>query len=145
MTNKVAESLKVLLADTFTLYLKTHKYHWNVEGTDFFELHTFFEKLYTEVWEAVDDVAEHIRALGEYAPGSYQEFAKLTTIKEGATQVKASAMLKDLLASHEAVIKTAKKVVALAEKAGDTATADFATARLDAHQKHAWMLRSYLK
>ena len=145
MPNKMTESLHVLLADTFSLYLKTHKYHWNVEGSDFFELHTFFEKMYTEVWEAVDAIAEHIRILGEYATGSYQEFAKVTTIKAGATKLSATAMIKNLLAGHEAVIHSAKKTLQLAEKASDTVTADFVTARMDAHQKHAWMLRSFLK
>ncbi|MCD6047662.1 MAG: Ferritin Dps family protein [Gammaproteobacteria bacterium] len=141
----VTQGLSVLLADTFALYLKTHKYHWNVEGKNFFELHTFFEKLYNEAWEAVDEIAERIRSLGGYAPGSFQEFSQLSTIKDGATQVQAEDMIKDLLAGHEVVIGSAKKVLADAEKVDDAATADFVTARIEAHQKNAWMLKSFLK
>ncbi len=145
-TNNVVEGLKTLLADTFVLYLKTHKFHWNVEGQDFYELHIFLEKLYNEIWEAVDDIAEHIRALGDYSPGSFTEFNQLTYLKEStATKVKAMDMLKELLKDHETLMAHAKEVVEAAEAAGDTVTADFVTLRLDAHQKHAWMLRSFLR
>lgn len=143
--SKITDALSILLADTFTLYLKTHKYHWNVEGSDFYELHIFFEKLYNEIWEATDEIAERIRSLGEYAPGSFQEFAKLTNIKDAATKLKGEAMIKDMLAGHEIVIKSAQKVLALCDKSGDAATADFVTGRIEAHQKNAWMLRSYLR
>lgn len=144
-TTAVVNGLKVLLANTFSLYLKTHKFHWNVEGSNFFEFHTFFEKLYNELWEAVDEIAEHIRALGEFSPGSYQEFSKLSQISEDGTHVKALAMIKTLLADHETLIQHAEKVIKAAEACGDTVTADFVTARIDIHQKHAWMLRSFIK
>lgn len=140
----VAGGLARLLADTYTLYLKTHKYHWNVTGPQFGAFHTLFETQYTELWMAVDQVAERIRALGEPAPGSYREFAKLSSIKEEAGAPSATEMIGNLVKGHEAVIKTARSVLAPAEKAGDQVTADLVTVRLQAHEKTAWMLRSHL-
>ena len=140
---QIGQGLMILLADTFTLYLKTHKYHWNVEGKNFYSLHLFFETLYRELWEAVDEIAERIRVYNIMAPGSYQEFSNLTTIKEGETYLDAMAMIKDLLAGQEAVIQSAKTLLALAQTIGDDATADFVTARIEAHQKQVWMLRSF--
>jgi starvation-inducible DNA-binding protein len=141
---ELAKGLSVLLADTYTLYLKTHKYHWNVEGSTFASLHLLFEQFYTETWQAGDEIAERIRALGHYAPGSYHEFGALSTIKEIQGHLKAKAMIEDLLAGQESVIQTARSVVPIAEKAGDQATLDLVTRRLDIHEKNAWMLRSLL-
>ena len=140
----LTQGLSALLADTYTLYLKTHKYHWNVEGPMFVTLHTLFEQFYTEQWTAVDLIAERIRALGEFSPGSGAEFNKLSTIKEGATKVNATAMIKDLLDGQEAVVRTGRKLLAIADKANDQPTVDLVTNRLEVHEKNAWMLRSLL-
>jgi starvation-inducible DNA-binding protein len=141
----VADGLSKLLADTYTLYLKTHNFHWNVEGPMFQTLHLMFMGQYTEMWNALDVIAERIRALGHYAPGSYSEFAKLTSIKETKSVPKAEKMIEEAIAGHEAVIKTARSIFAAAEKAGDQTTMDALTQRLDIHEKTAWMLRSLLK
>lgn len=139
---KIANSIATLLADTYSLYLKTHNYHWNVTGMMFNTLHLMFETQYTELALAVDSIAERIRALGFIAPGSYMEFSKLTKIKEHDGDLDAIAMIKDLIMSHEIVIKTAREVLDFAEKANDQSTLDLLTQRLQIHEKTVWMLRS---
>ncbi|OYZ68160.1 MAG: DNA starvation/stationary phase protection protein [Methylophilaceae bacterium 17-43-7] len=141
----IAEGLSKLLADTYTLYLKTHYFHWNVTGPMFNTLHLMFETQYTELALAVDLVAERIRALDVYAPGTYSQFAKLSSIKEADGVPKANDMIKELVAGHEAVCRTARNVFPAAEAAADEATADLLTQRLQLHEKTAWMLRSLLE
>ena len=143
-STKVAEGLSRLLADSYTLYLKTHKFHWNVTGPMFQTLHLMFETQYTELATAVDSIAERIRALGFFAPGSYAEFAKLSSIKESEGLPKAEEMIRQLVEGQEAVVRTARSVFPAAEKAGDEATADLLTQRIQLHEKTAWMLRSLL-
>lgn len=142
---KTAEGLAHLLADTYTLYLKTHYFHWNVTGPMFNTLHLMFEQQYNELALAVDAIAERIRSLDVYAPGTYRDFAKLTSIKESESVPKANDMIRELVAGHEAVVRTARGVFPTAEKAGDEATADLLTQRLQLHEKTAWMLRSLLE
>lgn len=142
---KVAEGLLRMLADSYTLYLKTHKFHWNVTGPMFQTLHLMFETQYTELALAVDSIAERIRALGFPAPGSYAEFAKLSSIKETAGVPKAEEMIRQLVDGQEAVVRTARAVFAIADKAGDEASADLLTQRIQLHEKTAWMLRSLLE
>jgi starvation-inducible DNA-binding protein len=139
---EIAEGLSRLLADTYTLYLKTHGYHWNVTGPMFRSLHLMFEEEYLELRDAVDEIAERVRALDQKAPGSYQEMAALTSITEDAGEPDALEMVRRLVEGHEAVIRTAREVVAMAESAGDVATADMATERIEIHEKTAWMLRA---
>ena len=141
----VAGGLSKLLADTYTLYLKTHSFHWNVEGPMFQTLHVMFMGQYTEMWNALDIIAERIRSLGHYAPGTYSEFVKLTSIKESKSIPKATKMVEELIQGHEAVIKTAREIFGAAEDAKDQTTMDVLTQRLDIHEKTAWMLRSLLK
>jgi starvation-inducible DNA-binding protein len=141
----IAEGLSHMLADTYTLYLKTHNYHWNVTGPMFQTLHLMFETQYTELALAVDLVAERIRALGAAAPGSYAAYAKLSSIKEEQGVPAAKDMIRNLVAGQEAVVRTARKVFPVAEKAGDEATCDLLTQRLQLHEKTAWMLRSLLQ
>ena len=140
----IAEGLSRVLADNYTLYLKTHNFHWNVTGPQFNTLHIMFMEQYTELWNAVDLVAERIRALGHPAPGSYSEFSKLASIKEASGVPKAKEMLKQLVAGHEAVARTIRKVFPSAEAAHDQPTMDLLTQRLQVHEKTAWMLRSML-
>jgi len=140
----IALGLSRVLADTYTLYLKTHNFHWNVTGPQFNTLHAMFMAEYTELWNAVDLVAERIRALGHFAPGSYAQFSKLTSIKEADKVPNAKEMLKQLVAGHEAVARTARQVFPTAEAANDQPTIDLLTQRLDVHEKTAWMLRSML-
>ena len=140
----IAEGLSKLLADTYTLYLKTHNFHWNVEGPMFNTLHLMFETQYNELALAVDAIAERIRALGHPAPGSYAAFGKLSTIKEETAVPKAEDMIRQLVAGQEAVARTARAVFPAAEKAGDEPTADLLTQRLQIHEKTAWMLRALL-
>ena len=142
---KIAEGLARMLADTYTLYLKTHNFHWNVTGPMFQTLHLMFMTQYTETWNAVDLVAERIRALGYPAPGSYKEFAALTSIKESSGAPKAKDMIRQLVEGQEAVVRTAREVLPIAEKAGDQPTVDLLSARMEAHEKNAWMLRSLLE
>lgn len=142
---KIAEGLSHLLADTYTLYLKTHYFHWNVTGPMFNTLHLMFETQYTELAIAVDDIAERIRALDEYAPGTYSQFAKLSSIPESIGVPNATQMIKDLVEAHEAVCRTARGVFPAANEADDEATADLVTQRLQIHEKTAWMLRSMLE
>ena len=141
----IAKGLAVLLADSYTLYLKTHNFHWNVTGPMFTTLHQLFEEHYLELATAVDDIAERIRSLGVPAPGSYAEFAKLTAVPEAEGVPKATAMIAALLADHETVARTARSVFPEAEAANDEATADLLTARLQVHEKTAWMLRSLIQ
>lgn len=141
----IADGLSKLLADTYTLYLKTHYFHWNVTGPMFNTLHLMFETQYTELALAVDLVAERIRSLGVYAPGTYAQFSKLTSIDEATDVPKANDMIRELVAGHEAVCRTARSVFPAAEKAADEATADLLTQRLQLHEKTAWMLRSMLE
>ncbi|MBU2114635.1 MAG: DNA starvation/stationary phase protection protein [Gammaproteobacteria bacterium] len=138
----IAHGLSVLLADTYTLYLKTHNYHWNVTGPMFQTLHTLFETQYNELALAVDEIAERIRALGEFAPGSYKEYAKLTSIKEADGIPSAEEMIKDLVKGQEAIAKTARSIVPVADNASDEVTLDLLTQRMTVHEKTAWMLRS---
>ena len=141
----IAGGLSRLLADTYVLYLKTHSFHWNVEGPMFQTLHQMFMVQYTETWNAIDLIAERIRALGHYAPGSYQQYVKLASIKESAGVPKAEKMVRELVEGQEAVARTARSVLPLADKANDQPTLDLLTQRLDIHEKTAWMLRSLLK
>jgi len=141
----IAEGLSRVLADTFALYLKTHSFHWNVTGPMFNTLHTMFMEQYTELWTALDEVAERIRALGYPAPGSASQFGKLTSITEESGVPKAQDMIRQLVEGHEAVARTARKVIVTAEEANDQPTADLLTQRLQIHEKTAWMLRSMLE
>lgn len=141
---KIADGLSHLLADSYTLYLKTHNFHWNVTGPMFNTLHLMFMGQYTELWNALDLIAERIRALDFPAPGTYREFAKLTIIKESEGVPNATEMLKQLLAGQEAVTRTARSIFPLVNKAGDESTADLLTQRMQIHEKNAWMLRSML-
>ncbi|GEO80372.1 Dps family protein [Pararhodospirillum oryzae] len=138
----IAEGLSRLLADTYTLYLKTHNFHWNVTGPMFNTLHLMFETQYNELALAVDTVAERIRALGEPAPGSYAQFAGLTVIKEATEVPPAEEMIRELARDQEAVARTARSVFPLAEEANDQPTADLLTQRMQTHEKTAWMLRA---
>lgn len=142
----IAKGLSHLLADTYTLYLTTHNFHWNVTGPMFNTLHTMFMAQYTELWNAVDPVAERIRSLGHPAPGSYAQFAKLASVPDAPTEPpKALAMVRILVQGHEAVARTARALFPLADKAGDEPTADLLTQRLTVHEQTAWMLRSLLE
>ncbi|MCW5725045.1 MAG: DNA starvation/stationary phase protection protein [Maricaulaceae bacterium] len=140
---EMAAAVTAVLADTYALYFKTHAYHWNVTGPRFHDLHLLFETQYNELWTATDVIAERIRALGVKAPGSYAEMDKHSTIKFDAAP-DADAMVADLLAGHEQVVKTARKALELAGKHGDEATADLLAPRISAHEKTAWMLRATL-
>jgi starvation-inducible DNA-binding protein len=142
---KIVGGLSALLADSYTLYLMTHNFHWNVTGPDFNSLHQMFMAQYTEQWAALDVIAERIRALGHPAPGTYREFAKLSSIKEVDGVPKAMDMVRHLVSAQEAAARTARRVFPLAEAANDQPTADLLTQRLDVHEKTAWMLRSLLE
>ncbi len=141
----IAKGLASLLADSYTLYLKTHNYHWNVTGPQFNTLHTMFEAQYTELALAVDSIAERIRALGLPAPGSYKAFGGLTSISEAEGGESAEEMIRQLAIGQEAVVRTARAAFPAADKAGDEATADLLTQRMQIHEKNAWMLRSMLE
>lgn len=138
----IAEGLSHVLADTYTLYLKTHNFHWNVTGPMFNTLHTMFEQQYTELATAVDEIAERIRALDFPAPGSYSDFLKLTSIKEAEGATSAEDMVRQLARDNERVAKSAREVFPLCEKASDEPSADLLTQRMQVHEKTAWMLRS---
>jgi starvation-inducible DNA-binding protein len=141
----IAEGLSRVLADTYTLYLQTHNFHWNVEGPMFNTLHLMFMGQYTELWQALDAIAERIRSLGFPAPGTYAEFTRLGSLKEIQGVPEALDMVRGLVAGHEAVARTARAVFPAAEKGGDESTVDLLTQRLQIHEKTAWMLRSLLK
>lgn len=142
---KIAEGLSGLLADSFTLYLMTHNFHWNVTGPDFNSLHMMFMTQYTEQWNALDVIAERIRALGHRAPGTYKEFVKLASIKEVEGAPHSKDMIRHLVAAQEATARTARRLFPVVEAANDQPTADVLTQRLDVHEKTAWMLRSLLE
>ena len=144
--SSIAQGLSNLLADTYTLYLTTHNFHWNVTGPMFNTLHLMFMEQYTELWNAVDPIAERIRSLGHTAPGSYAQFGALASIKDApSVPPKALEMVRILVEGHEAVARTARTVFPAAEKAGDESTADLLTQRLTVHEQTAWMLRSLLE
>lgn len=142
---EIADGLSRVLADTYVLYLKTHAFHWNVEGPMFNTLHDMFMTQYTELWGAVDLIAERIRALGFPAPGTYREFAKVASVEETEGVPEAMEMVRLLVVGHEAVARTIRSVFDVAEEAGDEATVDLLTQRLRSHEKTAWMLRSLLR
>lgn len=140
----VAAELSKTLADTYTLYMMTHNFHWNVTGPMFSTLHDLFMTQYTEMWQALDAIAERIRAVGHYAPGTYAQYAELSSINEPAGVPSAQEMMQLLMTGNEAVAKTARKAFQCADEANDQPTADLLTQRLDIHEKNAWMLRSLL-
>ena len=142
---KIAQGLSCLLADSYTLYLMTHNFHWNVTGPDFNSLHLMFMGQYTEQWNALDIIAERIRALGHPAPGTYREFVKLASIKEVEGVPNSKDMIRYLVSAQEATARTARKLFPLVNAANDQPTADVLTQRLDVHEKTAWMLRSLLE
>lgn len=142
---KIAQGLSGLLADSYTLYLMTHNFHWNVTGPQFNSLHTMFMDQYTEQWNALDIIAERIRALGYPAPGTYKEFVRLASIKEVEGVPKATDMVRHLVAAQEATARTARKLFPVVDAANDQPTADVLTQRIDVHEKTAWMLRSLLE
>jgi starvation-inducible DNA-binding protein len=142
----ISEGLSHLLADTYTLYLTTHNFHWNVTGPMFNTLHAMFMGQYTELWNAVDPIAERIRSLGHHAPGSYGQFSRLSSLPDAPEQTpKALDMVRVLVSGHEAVARTARALFPLADEAGDEPTADLLTQRLAIHEQTAWMLRSLLE
>jgi starvation-inducible DNA-binding protein len=141
----IAESLSRLLADTYMVYLKTHNYHWNVTGSHFHSLHEQFEQQYSELAEAVDVIAERVRALGHRAPGSFKEYSKLTSIDEDTDQPDAMEMVRRLAVDNETILRTARKGLAPCQEADDEASIDMITHRLHVHSKTAWMLRSHLE
>ncbi len=142
---RIVGGLSALLADSFTLYMMTHNFHWNVTGPQFNSLHQMFMGQYTEQWNALDIIAERIRALGHPAPGTFSEFAKLTSIKEVSGVPKANDMVRHLVDAQESTARTARKLFPVVEAANDQPTADLLTQRLEVHEKTAWMLRSLLE
>lgn len=141
---RIAQGLSKLLADSYTLYLKTHNFHWNVEGPLFNTLHLMFEEHYTELATAVDEIAERIRALGVKAPGSYSAYAALASVTEAEGNESAEEMIRQLVVGQETVVRTAREAFTAAEDANDEPTADLLTQRMQIHEKNAWMLRSML-
>jgi starvation-inducible DNA-binding protein len=141
----IAQGLSRLLADTYVLYLKTHNFHWNVEGPMFQTLHQMFMEQYTEAWNAIDPIAERIRSLGEYAPGTYREYLQLARVTETDGVPAAEQMVRLLIEGQEAVVRTARELLPLADEANDEPTLDLLTQRMQVHEKNAWMLRSLLK
>ena len=142
---KIAEGLSRLLADSYTLYLKTHNFHWNVTGPMFNTLHLLFEQHYTELATAVDEIAERIRALGMPAPGSYKQFSELSSIEEETGMPKAEEMIRQLVIGQETIVKTAREIFPSVDKVNDEPSADLLTQRMQIHEKNAWMLRSLLE
>ena len=141
----IAHGLSRLLADTYVVYLKTHSFHWNVEGPMFQTLHQMFMEQYTETWNAIDLIAERIRSLGEYAPGTYREYSRPARIKETEGVPRAEEMIQLLIEGQEAIVRTAREVLPVADEANDEPTLDLLTQRMQVHEKNAWMLRSLLK
>jgi len=141
---RIAEALSRVLADSYMLYLKTHNFHWNVTGPMFQPLHSIFQEQYTELWNALDDIAERIRALGHFAPGTYARYAELSSIKEEAGVPDWKEMLRQLVDGQEAVIRTVRDAFGTAEGANDQPSAGMLTDRMEIHEKNAWMLRSFL-
>lgn len=142
---QIAAGLARLLADTYTLYLKTHNFHWNVTGPMFVTLHTLFEQQYTELALAVDEIAERIRALDVPAPGSYKQFSELTCLREATGVPKAADMVRQLASDQETIVRTARAIVPVAQEANDDPTADLLIRRMQVHEKNTWMLQSLLK
>ena len=142
---KISDGLSAMLADSYTLYLMTHNFHWNVTGPQFNSLHVMFMDQYTEQWNALDVIAERIRALGFPAPGTYKEFVELASIKEVDGVPKATEMIRHLVTAQEATARTARKLFPIVDEANDQPTADVLTQRIDVHEKTAWMLRSLLE
>ena len=142
---EIADGLSLLLADSYTLYLKTHNFHWNVTGPMFNTLHLMFETQYTELALGVDLIAERIRSLGFPAPATYTEYAKLTSISESSGVPNADEMIQQLVSGQEAVVRTARSVFSIADRANDQPTGDLLTQRMQLHEKNAWMLRSLLE
>lgn len=140
---KVSDGINGVLADSYVLMVKTHNYHWNVEGPHFKALHDMFMDQYTELFVAVDELAERVRALGQYAVGSFTEYLKMSPVKEETKNVKAMDMVKNLAGDHETLAKRCREVLSVAEKAGDDVTVDIMTQRITLHEKTAWMLRSF--
>lgn len=141
----LGDALRKNLADTFAFYLKAHNYHWNVEGSDFYEYHQFFALLYNETWNAVDLIAEHIRALDEYAPGSFSRFSELTKIEDETKVPTGLAMIAKLLSDNDKVIDNLKATQKIAEKQNEIGIDNFIQDRIDIHSKHGWMLRATIK
>lgn len=142
INSNVANALKVALADSYVLYLKTQNYHWNVTGPNFKAFHLMFEEQYNDLFAAVDLIAERIRALGEKAPGTFAKYSQITRIKEGDESLDAVTMLKDLAADQEVIVKTLNEVLKVAGESGDEVTIGIVVNRIEVHQKNAWMLRS---
>ena len=142
---EIAEQLSHLLADTYMLYLKTHNFHWNVTGPTFSTLHLMFETQYNETWLAVDEIAERMRAIGHFAPGTTKDFAKYATITETDGLPNWKEMVRHLMVDNETLVRTARKVFEVAQKGGDEATCDLINRRVQAHEKAAWMLRSIIQ
>lgn len=142
---EIADGLSLLLADSFTLYMKTHNFHWNVTGPMFQTLHVLFQQQYTELWNALDLIAERIRSLGHYAPGSFQRFSELASIAEEHGVPSARDMMLQLVEGQEAVARTAREIFKIADAANDQPTADLLTQRMEIHEKNAWMLRSLME
>jgi starvation-inducible DNA-binding protein len=142
---RIAAGLSRLLADTFTVYLKTHNFHWNVTGPMFNTLHLMFEQQYNELWAATDPIAERIRSLGHAAPATFAEYAELASIRETRGKPKAEEMVRLLVEGNEAVVRTARSIFPVVEQANDEPTADLLTQRMQVHEKNAWMLRSLLE
>lgn len=143
--DEIADNLSNLLADTYTLYLKSQNYHWNVTGPQFHSLHEMFEEHYRELAEAADEIAERIRTLGHFAPGTLNQFSEMSSVSEEYDVPEAMEMVNRLVIGHEQIIQTARKLAAISDEAGDEATLDLATERLKFHSKTAWMLRSHLQ
>ena len=143
-TQKVIENLKTVLADSYSLFLKTQNYHWNVTGPNFQALHLMFENQYNDLFSAIDIIAERIRALGEKSPGSYSSFAKMTCINEGDVNHNATTMIKELAKDQEKIVESLYKTLKSAQAVGDEATVDIIISRIEIHQKNAWMLNSSL-
>ena len=144
-TKEIAKGVSSVLADTYTLYLKTQNFHWNVTGPRFHQLHAMFEEHYTEMAEAIDEVAERIRALGHKSPGTFKEFLQLTSISEETGDIQPDDMIKKLIEGHESISRKSREVVQMASEYNDEATADLLTSRMKTHEKTAWMLRSFLQ
>jgi starvation-inducible DNA-binding protein len=142
---KIVESLSTVLADAYMLYLKTHNFHWNVTGPMFSALHVMFEEQYTEQWNALDDIAERIRALGHFAPATYKRYAELSSITEEPDVLSAKDMIRQLVEGNETLIRTLRAGVKVADELDDFPTADMLTTRMEVHEKNAWMLRSFLE
>lgn len=142
---EVLTALKIVLANNYVLYLKTQNYHWNIEGANFFSLHNLLEEQYTDYAEAIDDLAERIRALGEYAPGSFAEFNELANVKGTPVRGKDLAMITDLAANNQLMIESLQKLQQISADNGDPVTEDMAIGRLQIHQKHQWMLKAIIQ